>query len=139
MDETAPDHERIRVANAGLPLDVVNALRGAELGVLWDTLHDNTRLSRIKQLVATLDLPESAAASRSRQVLLAYANRRFEADNMRLVRQLGWPADEFVPKPSAEFEGAEIGELDELWSSNATAAELRLLHAALRDAVDARS
>ena len=133
-DAGAAELERDVRLNRAAPLEVVNALRGE---ALWGSRHDNRRFEALKRLVGDLDLPESEATRRSRLVLRAYAHRTFEEENRKLIAEIGWPAEGFVP-PLPEGEpapdGEDLSELDRLWLPQASAAELELLRAAVAHA-----
>ena len=82
--------------------------------------------SRLRAAAAHLELPASPATKRSRQILRAYCGQVFEADNQQLIRQLGWPATEFVPDAELRGEWA-LSELDDLWTPKDTPEQLTRL------------
>jgi hypothetical protein len=119
-------------ANPSLPLDVTILLRDAPPGLFWSSIHDNKRFYRLKQLVSQWEVPDSPAVTRSRVILRRYAHDTFEAGNRELIRCLGWPTGAFIPpveEPTAA--AADLAELDELWSSGASAAQRAVLYSAL--------
>lgn len=131
--------------NQGLPLELVNVLHGAPDGLLWPEdvpERVNPVLDRLREFVAELDLPGPEEGLRlSRLVLQQACHERFEPSNLRLVAELGWEAEDWVPAldPAA---AAEVGEasferLDELWRPRANDAELALIRAALAEMVAA--
>jgi hypothetical protein len=62
----------------------------------------------------------------------------FEAGNLRLIAERGWPTDHFIPPMDEDFAGeADIAELDHLWAPEASPAERALLYAALARIVSA--
>ena len=126
--------------NRGLPLEVANVLRLAPPGRFWTSEHDNDRLDGIRGLLATLDAEESEETRRSRLVLQAYCRERFEPGNARLIQALGWQTESFVPplpQGSSSVE-ADLGALDELWQTRASAVEREALYVALESALEGR-
>lgn len=116
-------------SNPGLPLDIVNALRGAPLGTIWGSRHDNRLLNRVKLLLDELDIRESDAVMESKRILHQYAYVTFEPENQRLIEAMKWRTESFIPPPEGRTapEDADISRLDELWRSSASDAELKLL------------
>ncbi len=115
-------------ANRGLPLEAVNLLRAASDGTSFDVTR-NGRGARLKRLLADNPLPEDERIALSRRVLQKYAHERFAAENA----ELGW--EDFVPPPEDAEELPGIEALDELWTPQASPAELRLLVRALDAAI----
>jgi len=115
--EASPASER---ANLGFSLDLVNILRGAPTGLLWDSAHDNRHLDLLRPALTGLELQPSPDVVRSRAVLRAHCHQRFEADDLALLRSLGWDTTSFVPAPDpgqpTGSDPADLAELDELWS-----------------------
>lgn len=131
--------ELLRVApdqhiNVGLPLELINLLRSAPKELIDLDIHDGARLLQLKRVFSHVQLPLTPKIARSRAVLSAYCHDRFEEDNRTLLKRLGWPSIDFVPRPDASH--WELAELDDLWRPDATAAELALLYAALCAAAD---
>jgi hypothetical protein len=122
-------HEASRRANRGLPLEVVNILRAAPVGMFWDDAHDNGRIERIKQLLGGDLFPEDDRVALSRRVLGKYAFNRFAAENA----ELGW--EDFVPLPDDEARIPGLEALDRLWAPTTSPGELFLLFRALQIAV----
>jgi hypothetical protein len=121
--------------NPGLPLELVNLLRAAPDGTFWSSRHDNAKLRRMKHIYSDLDLPDSERIRRSRDLLQTYCHERFEPGNLELIRELGWPATEWVPAPT-ERVGGGLEELDELWAPSSSPAELSILFRAISRALD---
>jgi len=124
--------------NRGLPLEIVNALRSAPPGLLWQSPHDNRVLTTIKRLLEELELelPESEDVRLSRALLKRHAWNVFEMDNRKLASSLGWQCDSFIEaldQSDAPGAGAasELTRLDQLWRPKASEAELLLLQHAL--------
>lgn len=115
-------------ANRGLPLEVVNALRLAEPGRFWSSQHDNRKLDRLKRFIPEFESPEGDRVRRSRELLARYAHATFEPSNARLIEELGWSTDAFVPAPAEPYAG-NLAELDELWLPRASPRELEALFA----------
>lgn len=126
-------------ANRGLSLELVNALRRAPPGRFWSSMHDNSKLDRIKELLGELDAPETERTNASRSVLQAYAHATFEPGNAQLIEAMSWDAGFFVP-PAEDGRGAEaevdLAVLDELWEPTGSDTELRSLCAALERALE---
>lgn len=123
-----------RPTNVGLPLDIANALRGAE--GLWQDQHDNKVLNRLKLLASSLDLPPSDEALESRNVLRRYAQTRYETENLAMWQQLGVRLKWFVTPPESDYQGSgSLQELDELWQGGASEPVRRFLVAAVREAM----
>jgi hypothetical protein len=112
--------------NSALPLELVNRLRLAPEGVFWNGTAEHYPRGKLRAAAAHLELPSSPATKRSRQILRAYCREMFEADNQQLIRQLGWPATEFVPAATLRGEW-ELSELDDLWTPKDTPDELAKL------------
>jgi len=129
-DASAVDSIR---SNAGLPLEVVNALSYAPPGLFWSSIHDNGRLEMIKKVLARLDAVEHEETTRSRALLRGYCYKSFEAGNSRLIDAMGWETDTFVPPPEDHDDDDEpcLTALDELWRPKASEAELKVLYSAL--------
>lgn len=116
-------------ANPGLPLEVVNVLRASPPGLFWGGRVGAQRLTRIKQLLASCQLPEDERTVLSRKVLRKYAYERYAAENA----ELGW--EDFIPPPEEGVDIPGIEALDELWVPKASPTELSLLFRALDAAV----
>ena len=119
-------------ANPGLPLELANLLRYAEPGRFWTSAHDNTFVKSLKTHTAGWKFAESPNIARSRRVLQHHCHEQFEAGNRLLATELGWPIDTLVPAvddPEFTFNG--LGELNELWASNASEAEREMVFLAL--------
>jgi hypothetical protein len=114
-------------------------LRDAPPGMFWSNMHDNKVFYPLKKLILQWDLPEAEIVARSRQVLQRYAHATFESDNQRLVRELGWNTEYFVPpaEPSEEAADTGLAELNVLWKSAASDAERQALLRALRQLLSA--
>ena len=121
--------------NEGLSLDVVNILRSAPPGLLWDTPHDNRRLDRLRPILNAVDLPPSAAADRSKVVLQAHCHHRFEPGNRTLIDRLAWATPSFVPPVAAggadPLGTQDLSVLDALWSEPDDALARQLLFGVL--------
>ncbi|MEJ5363473.1 MAG: hypothetical protein WHS86_00075 [Desulfosoma sp.] len=115
--------------NRGLPLEIVNLLRNIPAGVLWESIHDNTRLTRLKRIVGRLEVPESEKIQKSRRILQRYCYETFEMDNLRLIAALGWQTDHFIPPVDPLFQSPlqDLSALDALWKPSASEAELQFL------------
>lgn len=120
--------------NRGLPLEIVNLLRNVPAGVLWQSIHDNDRLNRLKHIVGRLEVPESEKIQKSRRILQRYCYETFEMDNLRLIAALGWQTDHFIPHPEPLSQSPlqDLSALDTLWEPSASEAELKFLCALLR-------
>lgn len=125
-----------RRANRGIPLDLVILLREGK-DRFWSWRGDNDALDRLREVVTRWDIPESEQAVRSRRVLQGFCHRHLEPGNRRLIAELGWDTQCFVPPvdaPGADGEADfELEELDELWSSNATETVRELVFCALTE------
>ena len=120
--------------NRGLPLELVNALHGAPAGLLWpadEARWVNPALEVMRRVADGLDLPASEEVELSRLVLQQACHERFEADNLRLISELGWETEEWVPAVADDIGEASYARLDELWRPRASAAELEVLRGAL--------
>ncbi len=126
--EAGGDHQLWE--NRGLPLDVVNLLATMPTGSLWSNPHDNRGLDRLRHMLGHCVIPDSERVSESRRVLQAHTYRIFETENRRLIADLGWPTDHFIPAPDPDTI-ADIGRLDELWAPAASEAEQAFLRAVL--------
>ncbi len=125
-------------ANPGLPLELANVLREARLGRFWSSAHHNAKIRPLKLLAAGWSIPPTAEIARSRLILQHYCHERFEADNKRLVRQLGWPIEHLVaPVEDETFVYGGLEELNDLWSSHQSAAEREMLYQALEQLLEA--
>jgi hypothetical protein len=119
-------------ANPGLPLELANALRAAPSGRFWTGLHDNANVAALKELTSGWTIEESPAIRRSRLIIQQHCHDRFEAGNQMLVHELAWPIESLVPpvdEPGFHYDG--LAELDTLWGTGASAAELELVFLAL--------
>lgn len=137
--EVGDDPEAWR--NRGLPLSLVNALHGAPAGLLWEedvAEQVNPVLERLRRFVAAAGLPEDEDDDLrlSRLVLQQACHDRFEADNRRLISELGWEAGAWVPPVEEEIGEASFERLDDLWRPRASAAELAMLRRAIAELVD---
>jgi len=124
-------------SNPGLPLQLVNMLRLAPEGRFW---HGNGAVEtyprwKYSAVFEGLDIVDSERIARSRLILQQYSHEVFEEENQALIRQLAWPIDAFVPPVDGLDDGWDIGELDALWTPDASEAELALLLHALRAAL----
>ena len=123
--------------NRGLPLDLVNTLRDAPPKLRGAGPHAHRELAVLQALTQHWKLIESDNTRRSRVHLQAHCRRVFESSNTRLASLLGWDIADFVPSTSEP--GAENGlsDLDDLWTSDTSNAELQLLYNALLAALGA--
>jgi len=121
--------------NRGLHLDLVNALRDAPATLVGSGPHDWRALRELSRLTEAWAVPESDNVCRSRLVLQAYCHSEFETGNRQLLARLGWNVDQFVPALDDASVDGDLNQLDELWRPRASAAERRLLHAALLSAL----
>jgi hypothetical protein len=124
-----------RWANQGLPLDLVVHLSAFPTGELWESVHDNRTLDRLRDVVAHWDVPDSERALRSRAVLHRYCLDTYEAENRELATALGWRSNHFIPDIDLAPGSADLHELDELWSVDPMSPAVLLLRHALRDLV----
>jgi hypothetical protein len=129
-----------RWSNRTLPLDAAILLRKAPPKMFWSNIHDNKTFYPLKAMILGWNVPESEAVVRSRQVLQRYARATFESDNQQLIGELGWHTDSFIPPVDAaeDVAGDGLAELNDLWRSGASSAELQLFFNALRQALGAR-
>jgi len=121
--------------NAGLPLDLVIALRGAPKSLtqtpgaeLPGRMESGLRQRNLGTIVQNWQLPESDAARRSLEVVHAHSWQRFEASNQELIDEFGWNATAFIDEPTDASDA--LSELDELWQPTPSAAD-PYLYAAL--------
>jgi hypothetical protein len=123
-----------RWSNRSIPLEMAIVLRDAPPGMFWSNMHDNKVFYPLKKLILQWDLPQTEVVARSRQVLQRYAHATFESDNQRLLRELGWNTEYFVPPAEDSEEAADAGlaALNVLWKSAASDAERHALFRALR-------
>jgi len=128
-----------RWSNRSIPLEMAIVLRDAPPGMFWSNMHDNKVFYPLKKLILQWKIPQTEAVARSRQVLQRYAHATFESDNQRLVRELGWNTEYFVPpaEDSEEAANAGLAELNVLWKSAASDAERQVLFCALRQLLSA--
>jgi hypothetical protein len=133
INEECPD---VR-ANIGLPLELVNMLRQAPDGMFWNGKNELYPRGKLKAAAAQMTVPESDETRRSRLVLQAFCHETFEAENRALIQQLGWPASEFVARPSELDPGAHLADLDALWQPSATPADVMRQLQTLKDRLDA--
>lgn len=118
--------------NPSLPLELVNALRGAPALAAVASGHGRANpLPPLKRLAERIDVAESERVRRSRLVLQQVCHELFEDGNRKLISELGWPTDEWVPAVEEEIGEASFERLDELWEPDASPAELAILHAAV--------
>ncbi len=122
-------------ANPALPLELALLLRGAPRDMFWSSMSDNRRLYALKDLVLEWDLPPSETLERSRRLLHAHARQRYEPGNQKLIAELGWPTEFFVPPldDATASETFELRELDTLWASTASPVERRIARRALQE------
>lgn len=134
MDDLAPTVTRERWSNRSIPLEVAILLREAPRGLFWSNMHDNKTFYPLKRLALQWKLPPTETAARSREVLQGYAHATFEPDNQQLIKQLGWATEYFVPpaEGAADPSAGGLEELNVLWKSTASAAELQVLFKALQ-------
>jgi hypothetical protein len=126
--------------NRGLPLELVNALRRAPVGLFWQSQDDNSRLNELKHVVHALELPADDRVATSRGILREWSRATYEDGNRRLIEALGWETDSFVaPDDAVRPVPSDLRALDELWESRASHAELQLLWHALSHAIDVGS
>jgi hypothetical protein len=127
-------------ANRSIPLEVALLLRAAPPGAFWSDLSDNTQLYALKDLVLGWDLPVSPALERARLVLQWHARRAYEFGNRKLIAELGWETESFVPPldPAMASDDLELDELDTLWRSTASPVELGITVRALQSLLDDR-
>src|SRR4029078_11510205 len=87
-----------------------------------------------KRMVLQWKMPPTETVARSRAVLQRYAHDTFESDNQRLVKELGWNTEYFVPpiEDSETASDAGLAELNVLWKSTASDAERPILYRALQ-------
>jgi hypothetical protein len=138
--EVEADDDPTLWENRGLPLELVNALHGAPTGLLWpsDAARDvKPSRKHLRALADGLELPQSNEVRLSRLVLQQACHERFESDNRKLISELGWETDEWVPAVDSEVGEASFERLDELWRPRASAAELALLRGAVARLLDA--
>jgi len=123
-----------RWSNRSVPLEMAVLLRDAPPGMFWSNMHDNKTFYPLKKMILQWQLPQTEAAVRSRRVLQRYAHATFESDNRRLVEELGWNTEYFVPPTDDSDDGADAGlaELNVLWKSAASDAERQILYRALQ-------
>jgi hypothetical protein len=133
VDDVGGDIE----VNRGLPLELVNLLRVAPPGLFWndERLVDTFPRDVMREMVAGIDPGESSRIRRSRLILQAHCHETFEPDNLVLVRRLGWKTSHFVPPAPGLEDGWELSELDELWTPEASAAEVVYFHRAMHAAM----
>jgi hypothetical protein len=137
------EETRERWSNRSLPLEAAMLLRHAPPGLFWANQNDNKKFYPLKRIILEWDLPPSEVLARSREVLQRYAHATFEPGNRRLMQELGWNADHFVPPvagdaaatdaPGSDDSAAEAGlrELNSLWETGASETERRMMFAAL--------
>jgi hypothetical protein len=127
-------------ANRSLPLEVAVLLRDEPTGAFWSSLSDNKRLYALKELLLAWDLPNSDALERSRLVLQWHSLRRYEFGNRKLIAEMGWDTEFFVPPLAQPLtrDDAKLDELDTLWQSKASPAERRIALRALQELLTAR-
>jgi hypothetical protein len=140
LRDLAPAATPERWSNRSIPLEMAILLRDAPRGMFWSTMHDNKRFYPLKKMILQWKIPQTEAAVRSRQVLQRYAHATFESDNQRLVRELGWNTEYFVPptEGSEAASDAVLAELNVLWKSAASDAERQILYCALQQLLSAR-
>jgi hypothetical protein len=127
-------------SNRSLPLEAAILLREAPAGMFWSSVHDNKRFYPLKERLLSWGVEPTALVAESRAVLQHYAHETYEPGNRRLIEQLGWPTDHFVPPPeTAPPSNLDLDALNEMWKAKASDAELQYLWAALHDIVTAPS
>jgi hypothetical protein len=129
-----------RWSNRTLPLDAAIMLRKAPPKMFWSNIHDNKTFYPLKAMILGWNVPESETVARSREVLQRYAQATFEPDNQQLIRELGWHTDSFIPpiEPAEDVSDDGLAELNDLWRSGASSAELQLFFKALQYALGTR-
>ncbi len=125
-----------RSENPGIPLDLVNLLRGAPLELL-DPLAGRRgwRQGALGPIAQRWNVEESAQVREARELLRRFAFSTFENDNQQLLESLGWPTDSFIagPPPEMPCSGDELAALDELWAPPATDTVRAYLFAAMKE------
>jgi hypothetical protein len=139
LRDLAPGATPQRWSNRSIPLEMAILLRDAPRGMFWSNMHDNKRFYPLKKMILQWKIPQTEAADRSRRVLQRYAHATFESDNQRLVKELGWNTDYFVPPTDGSEEASDAGlaELNVLWRSAASEAERQILYCALQQLLSA--
>ncbi len=119
--------------NPGLPIDLVTLLRGAPAELLDRPAapREGWRQGVLGPIAQGWAVPESPGSGEARELLRRYAYARYEVSNLRLVAELGWPTEHFVPGPAPDGDAADLGALDRLWAPRADATALAYLYAAL--------
>lgn len=112
-------------ANVGVPLVVVNLLATVPQRLLWESAHDNARFDRIKQVLQGV-AQESTRTQAGRAILERWAFDRYGDENLKLIGELGWPADGW-PRDDGGCQ-RDVGLLDDLWRPSASAEELAVIH-----------
>lgn len=117
-----------------LPLVVVNLLATVPGGLLWDSVHDDRALDRLRGLLAGIP-NDDPRAEKGRQVLQAWCADHFGHGNQALLDLMGWPltAEEWIPPTN---EAPSLDGLDVYWAPSASAAELSILHRLLDQIVN---
>lgn len=102
----------IEQVNEGFPLTFVNMMTSLPAGRLWESMHDNRALNRLRQAFDGIDIHD-ARADRGRQILLRWSVTRFERSNRAVEQALGWDFDDWFP--NVEAGDSDLEALDELW------------------------
>jgi hypothetical protein len=123
--------------NAGVPVEVATALTALPRPHPWPPTRDPLVLDTVKELWAGAEPAASARAALARDVLQQACHDRYEPANRELIALLGWETDSWVP-PVPGVTDASFDRMDELWRTEASAAELELLQRSLGALVDTR-
>lgn len=125
--------------NVGLPLELVNVLRRAPVGVFWANGVEQYPRRKLRAALEGVTLSESPKIQRSRLILRQHCHEVFEPENQELIRRLGWNTSDFVPPSDALDSRWSLAELNNLWAPDASDAELALFFTALRNHLDSMS
>ena len=138
LNEAEFTNSRSVWVNPTLPLEIVNLMRALPRNVLWSSPHDNIKLNRLKRIFAFDDGDGSERTRKSRQIIKNYCYSKFEKENESMLHEMKWGADEFITglnnKESAL--GGKLEEVDELWKTKASRAELEFIARLLENIED---
>ena len=124
----------VEQVNEGFPLTFVNMMTSVPPGRLWESMHDNRALNRLRQAFDGDDI-DDPRADRGRQVLLRWSVERFERSNRAIEQALGWDLDDWFP--DVEAGDSDLEALDELWRPSLGPSEAVALEHLLAFALDA--